>query len=210
MSAVLAFPARRWPVAATTTVVWVLAAASVVFWGLRLAAPADQPAPPAVSGPGLSVDPAAVAALLGVVHTQQAVAAPPDAATRFSLLGVVAGTSQGSRGGAALIAVDGKPPRPFRVGAKVADGFVLQSLGPRSVSFGGSVDGPSLFTLQLPARPMAVNAPRTPPAPAAAVASPAPVQPQAPAQPAAVVQGANPAVQGGPVYGPAPGDKTPD
>ena len=55
--------------------------------------------------------------------------ATPEAASRFVLLGVVADTDGQ---GAALIAVDGKPPRPFRVGAKVADGYVLHSVSARA------------------------------------------------------------------------------
>jgi general secretion pathway protein C len=150
----------RWPSAAATTAVWALAAASIVFWGLRLAAPADAPAPPAVAGtPQAALDPAAVAQVLGAVPAQAAVAATPEAASRFVLLGVVADAEQR---GVALIAVDGKPPRPFRVGATVADGFVLQSLGPRSAALGARADSASAFALQLPARPLATM---TPPAP---------------------------------------------
>ena len=150
----------RWPSAAATTAVWALAAASLVFWGLRLAAPSDALAPPTVAGtPPAALDPAAVAQVLGAVSTQAAAVAMPDAASRFVLLGVVADAGQQ---GAALIAVDGKPPRPFRVGAPVAEGYVLQSLGPRAATFGASVNSAAAFTLQLPTRPLAVM---TPPAP---------------------------------------------
>ncbi|MDM0017882.1 type II secretion system protein N [Variovorax saccharolyticus] len=150
----------RWPSATATTAVWALAAASLVFWGLRLAGPSDAPAPPAVAGtPQAALDPAAVARVLGAVSTQAAAVAAPEAASRFSLLGVVADAEQQ---GVALIAVDGKPPRPFRVGARVADGFVLQSLGARSAAFGASPEAATAFTLQLPTRPLAVM---TPPGP---------------------------------------------
>ena len=86
-------------------------------------------------------------------------AATPDAASRFVLQGVVADDDQQ---GAALIAVDGKPPRPFRVGAKVADGYVLQSVSTRAAALGASLDGAPAFTLQLPARPLAANPPPSP------------------------------------------------
>lgn len=153
----------RWPSATATTALWALAAASVVFWGLRLLSPSDAVAPPAVSSNAAAVDPAAVAQMLGVVPSQATVAATPDAASRFQLLGVVADADQQ---GAALIAVDGKPARPFRVGAKVAEGYVLQSVSTRAASLGASVDATPAFTLQLPVRPLAVNAP-PPPAPGA-------------------------------------------
>lgn len=150
----------RWPSAVATTAVWALAAGSIVFWGLRLAAPSDAPAPPAAAGtPQVALDPAAVARVLGAVPAQAAVAAAPEAASRFVLLGVVADAEQQ---GVALIAVDGKPPRPFRVGAAVADGFVLQSLGARTAALGASADSATAFTLQLPTRPLATM---TPPAP---------------------------------------------
>jgi general secretion pathway protein C len=156
----LPYASHRWPVATTTLGLWALAAASVVFWGLRLAAPADAMVPPPVArAPAASIDPAAVARMFGVVTAKTEVAAAPEAASRFSLLGVVADTAQH---GAALIAVDGKPARPFRVGSMVVEGFVLQSVGPRSAALGGSADGPAALTLQLPVRPMAIPAPPTP------------------------------------------------
>lgn len=156
----LPYASPRWPVATTTLGLWALAAASVVFWGLRLAAPADAMVPPPVArAPAASIDPTAVARMLGVVTAKTAVAAAPEAASRFALLGVVADTAQH---GAALIAVDGKPARPYRVGTMLVDGFVLQSVGPRSAALGGSFDGPTALTLELPVRPMAIPAAPTP------------------------------------------------
>lgn len=151
------FAPSRWPAATATTGLWALAAASAVFWGLRLMAPSDAIAPPPVaSAPAVAVDPALVARLLGAVPAHEAAVAAPEAASRFALLGIIADTDQQ---GAALIAVDGKPPRPFRVGAKVVDGYVLQSVTTRAAAFGASVDSATAFTLQLPTRPLAVNAP---------------------------------------------------
>jgi general secretion pathway protein C len=146
------YATARWPAVSVTTGVWALAAASLVFWTLRLIAPSDGIAPPAlVTNAQVSVDPAAVARMLGAVSTPAVASATPDAASRFVLLGVVADTDQQ---GAALIAVDGKPPRPFRVGAALADGYVLQSVTTRAASLGASVDSAPVLNLQLPARPM--------------------------------------------------------
>ncbi|MGJ7510797.1 type II secretion system protein N [Variovorax sp. GT1P44] len=161
----------RWPVATATTGLWALAAASIVFWGLRLAAPSDAIAPPAVAAPQAVADPAAVAQLLGAVPSQATVVATPEAASRFSLLGVIA-DSDGQ--GAALLVVDGKPPKPFRVGAKVADGYVLQSVTTRAASFGASANSAVAFTLQLPTRPLAVMSPPPVPTVAPVVAPGAP------------------------------------
>ncbi|MDB5946181.1 MAG: hypothetical protein JWQ33_1207, partial [Ramlibacter sp.] len=75
------------------------------------------------------------------------VAAPASLASRFNLLGVV---SVRSHDGAALIAVDGKPPRPYRVGAAVDDALVLQSVQTRRAVLANSVSGPAVLTLELP------------------------------------------------------------
>ena len=132
-----------------TLALWLLAAGSCVYWGLRLsprAAPAPV-APPARQT--FAADPAAVARLLGA-NPVTAAAAPPtiSLASRFNLLGVVASRSHT---GAALIAVDGKPARPYRVGAPIDEGLVLQSVQGRKAVIAASADGPALVTLELPA-----------------------------------------------------------
>ena len=150
----------RWPAASATLGLWALAAASVVFWGLRLSAPSDGLAPPAVAAPAISaIESASVAQLFGVLPAQAVVKNAPDAASRFALMGVVADSA---RRGAALIAIDGKPARPFRVGMSVGEGYVLQSVATRQATLGACIDSPSALTLQLPTRPLAVM---TPPAP---------------------------------------------
>jgi general secretion pathway protein C len=50
----------------------------------------------------------------------------------------------------ALIAVDGKPARPFRVGATIDEGLVLQAVEGRRARLGPGVDAPSTLTLELP------------------------------------------------------------
>jgi general secretion pathway protein C len=54
-----------------------------------------------------------------------------------------------SQKGAALIAVDGKPPKPYRVGAPVDEGIVLQSVESRRAVLAGP-DGAPVLTLDLP------------------------------------------------------------
>lgn len=123
-----------------------LAAASVVFWGLRLAAPPESTAPPALVSAPVAVDPAEVAKAFGATTAPLASLAP-DAGNRFVLLGVVA---DGDQRGAALIAVDGKAPRPYRVGQQLGDGYVLQSVDLRAAKLGAGADTPTLLTLQMP------------------------------------------------------------
>lgn len=136
----------RWPAPLATTAVWALAAASVMFWGLKLAAPAESLAPPALVSAPVAVDPAEVARLMGAAPPPAAGLAP-EAGNRFVLQGVVA---DGDLRGAALIAVDGKAPRPFRVGQQVGDGYVLQAVDRRVATLGAGPDTPALLTLQLP------------------------------------------------------------
>ncbi|HEY0201052.1 MAG TPA: type II secretion system protein N [Burkholderiaceae bacterium] len=138
----------NWAVRAATLIVWALAAASAVYWGLRMSA--GPAAPPAlVQATALAApDAQALARLLGA--GPKAEAAPrPGLASRFVLVGVLAGRASGS--GAALIAIDGQRAKPFRVGAVVEDGLVLQALGPREARLGQAPTGPATLTLELPA-----------------------------------------------------------
>jgi general secretion pathway protein C len=141
--------AGNWTVRGVTFLLWAAAVASAVYWGLKLSSAGAQGSPIAASTrPVAPADPAAVARLLG--HTAGPVAAGPSApplASRFNLLGVVADRAQH---GAALIAVDGRPAKPFRVGSTVDEGLVLQSVQSRRATLGASLQGPAVVTLELP------------------------------------------------------------
>jgi general secretion pathway protein C len=142
---------NNWAVRLATLVLWLLAGGSVVYWGLRLSAPA-QGVPLAAVAPALPApDAQALARLLGAVDAQAPLAAPAaSVASRFALVGVLAGRSSGA--GAALIAVDSRPAKPYRVGAQVDAGLVLQSVGPRQARLGAALRSPTLVTLDVPAR----------------------------------------------------------
>lgn len=140
---------KWWPRAATL-VLWALAAASLAWWGLRLSGPSKPTAVapvPATTSAEAAVDPAALARLLGAAPAS-ALASVPGAASRFVLVGVVAGRSNK---GAALIAVDGKPARAFRVGSKIDEGVVLQAVEPRRARLGSGADAATALTLEMPA-----------------------------------------------------------
>lgn len=149
-------PSRAsWLLRGATLAVWLLVGSSLVFWGLRLLpAPggnAPVPAPTPLSQPHAQ----AMAPLLGVA------AAVPDRpaahtlqAPRVTLLGVMAGHAANT--GVALLAIDGKPPKPVRVGTELEPGMVVQSVHPREVRLGPSAEGPSTLTLTLPAAPGSV------------------------------------------------------
>ncbi len=133
---------------AASLLVWGAVAFSAVTWGLRWSAMGVSPSNASVAVQALpEVDVSAAARSLGAAPVQ-AVAAP-TLASRFQLQGVMAG---GPNAGVALIAVDGKPAKPYRVGAVVADGWVLQSAEGRRISLGAAMDGAQTLVLELPAK----------------------------------------------------------
>lgn len=133
-------------VRAATFAVWAAAAASAAYWGLRLSAPSAGPDLPVAVAQPAAPDTAALARLLGAVPQGPA----PVAVSRYALVGVLAGRSSG---GAALIAIDGKPPRPYRVGASVGEGdLVLQSVGPRQARLGAPGGSEPALLLEMPLR----------------------------------------------------------
>jgi general secretion pathway protein C len=141
-----------WTVRGATFALSALAAACAVYWGLKLGGNAGVvKAPLAGARPVATADPMAIARLLG--STPSAASGPaamPQAslASRFQLIGVVAGEHSGA--GAAVIAVDGKPARPYKVGAALDEGLLLQSVRGRTATIAAQPTGPALVMLQLP------------------------------------------------------------
>ncbi len=135
-----------WPPRIAAFVLAAVAAGSVAVWGLQLRAPvvANLPAPPAQAL--LQVDASVVARALGAPSGAAAPAASSLASSRMALVGVLA---HGGQGGAALIAVDGKPPKPVAVGGRVGEDWVLDAVAPRRAVL-RSAAGDS-FALEMPA-----------------------------------------------------------
>ena len=175
-------------------VIWALVAATAVFWGLRLVVAA--PAAPAHAVPvgetaALRGD---LSRLLGSapVATRAAVAAP-EAASRFRLIGVMApraaAASAAEGSGVALIAVDGKPPKAYAVGARLDGEVMLQSVSLRAASIAmGPGQAPVLLELAPLAPPATGSLPALSstsavmaPAPIVAVPPPPPPIPNRPA-----------------------------
>lgn len=157
---------------ASTASVWlsrfsalVLAAAamgSAVAWGLKLRAPLDAVPLPAAGPASLQVDAALVARALGAADAGTAPQASAAlAASRMVLVGVLVRSAQG---GAALIALDGKAPKPVAVGARVGEDWVLASVAPRRAVLRRAADSAGeSFTLELPLTPSLL--PKTPSSP---------------------------------------------
>ncbi len=139
---------NRWAVAGATFVLWALVAGSAVYWALKFTARGGAAAAvPVAAHTGAPADPVAVARLLGASPTAAGQAPAVSAASRFALVGVVASSTHQ---GAALIAVDGKPAKPFRIGTAVDDRLILQSVESRRAVLAESPSGPAVVTLELP------------------------------------------------------------
>jgi general secretion pathway protein C len=148
---------RRMLARLSAFVIWSLVAASAVFWALRLGASPPQVPPYAVAvGNSVAVR-GDLGRLFGVPQRTAAATQPtPEAPSRFRLIGVMAprvGAMQAEPGsGVALIAVDGKPAKPYAVGARLDSDLVLQSVGLRTASL-GPAQGARSVLLELPALP---------------------------------------------------------
>ena len=154
--------------------IWAAVAGAAVFWGLHLSGSAPEAPAHAQPAPVATVVRSDLGRLLGP-DTAAPSASPqaPQAVAeqnRFQLLGVIAAGSQGGAGstGWATLAVDGKPPRTFRVGSAVDGSSVLQKVRARAVEIGPRGGAP-VVTLQLsPLAPAATGRPGgAGPAPAA-------------------------------------------
>ena len=141
---------RPWWARLVTLIVWALAVASAVYWALRVMAPAANGVPVAVASTALSqADATAVARVLGAA-SQLAAVPQGQGGARYVLTGVVADRRQG---GAALIAVNGQPPKPYRVGAEIEPGVVLTAVGPRRAVLAPDASAAPVATLELPGLP---------------------------------------------------------
>lgn len=139
-----------WGIRLATFVLSALAAASAAYWGLKtwgVSASARSGMVAIASAPPL--DPQALAAALGggAAALRPQDSAVPAASSRYVLLGVVADRASG---GAALIAVDGNPAKPVRVGAPVDGRLLLQSVEGRRAVLSTMMDGPPEMALELP------------------------------------------------------------
>ena len=203
----------RW----ATFLVWALVAASAAAWGLKLFVTAPA-APPQVAVAGMSQLPRGdVTRVLGadavpVVDPSagESVAAGADA--RFQLLGVVAPRgNEAARGGVALIAIDGKPPKAFRIGAMVDGDNALQAVRARGADL-GPMGGKVVVALNIPPPALAATGTlpdaRSPSAPAAAPGAFQAGRPQTPIAPPAAAS-PSPTVRRGGVAAAAPGAAPP-
>jgi general secretion pathway protein C len=160
--------------------IWGAVALGVAFWGLRW------------FGKSMTVPPGTASAtmdnslrgdvsklLAGPAKAVDAVAAPTQQAAlagRLQLLGVVAPRQEGGHAGVALLVLDGKPARAYRLGQAVDGELVVQTISQRQVQI-GTQGGPVAVSLDLPLMPAATTGSLPPPT--GAISSNAAEAPQA-------------------------------
>ena len=142
---------NRWWVPLGTFLTAALAAGSAVYWLLQLSALASVQGRVPMPVPSLPApDAIAIARVLGGGKSPVAasVSVLPDVnAGRFKLSGVVASKQDQ---GLALIAIDGKPARPIKVGGEVGEALLLQTVSRSGATLAPRLDGPATVTLELP------------------------------------------------------------
>jgi len=131
----------------TSLLVWAVVAYSAVVFALQWGG--GVPVDAVVAGSEQKqvlpeVDALAVSKALGAAAVQSASA---SLTSRFVLVGVMDG---GPAQGVALISVDGKPAKPYRLGQTVTDGFVVLATGPKKAELGPQLGAASSLVLELP------------------------------------------------------------
>jgi general secretion pathway protein C len=150
---------NSWTLRLFTLMLWLAVGLCAAYWAFKFVTTKPVEATAAAAAPAVVVDSKAVAKLLGATD---AVAVKPVnvvASTKFVLFGLAA-TTRGQ--GVALIALDGKPARPYRVGSMVADDLVLKSISKTGVMLAASTTATEGVTLELPDRKPANIVPITP------------------------------------------------
>ena len=142
--------------------VWALVGASVVYWGLQFFAPHQSvPLETQVAMPK-SIQRGDLTRIFGpdeAPASPEQATPPPD--KRFTLVGLVAARaragSQAAREGIALISIDSKPAKAYRVGAVVDGDTLVQAVNARSVALGPK-GGAATVSLEIPPLPVAASA----------------------------------------------------
>ena len=160
---------NSWTLRLFTLMIWLAVGLCAAYWAFKFVTTKPVEATAALSTPAVVVDSKAVAKLLGATDNVAAKPLNVEANTKFVLFGL-AGTARGQ--GVALIALDGKPAKPYRVGSMVADDLVLKSISKTGVILAASTTAADGVTLELPARKPASIVPIAPRFTASSAANP--------------------------------------
>jgi general secretion pathway protein C len=149
-TAILKSDANSWTLRLFTLLVWLLVGLCTAYWAFKFVTTTPVEATAALATPTVVVDSKAIAKLLGATdNVAKQPATIAAASTKFVLFGLAA-TAGGK--GYALIALDGKPARPYRVGSLVADDLVLKSISKTGVVLAASLTADDGVSLELPER----------------------------------------------------------
>lgn len=147
-----------WTLRLFTLLIWLLVGLCAAYWAFKFVTTKTVEATTAQSLPTVEIDSKAVGKLLGATDVVAVKATNTPASTKFVLFGLA--NSAGGQG-YALIALDGKPAKPYRVGSLVADNLLLKSISKNGVILASSLKSPDGVTLDLPER-KAINNPNMP------------------------------------------------
>ena len=150
---------KSWSLRLITLAVWLLVALCGVYWAMKFVTVKPINAAFAATSPMLVLDSKAIAKLLGAPDIVATQAIITKASSNYALFGL-ATTKSGT--GVALISMDGKPAKPYRVGSKVADEWVLKSISRTDAILATSMKAEDGMKLDLPVRLSATGIIKTP------------------------------------------------
>lgn len=138
-----------WFSRSVTFAIGAVAAASALFWVLKFAGVTkNMPVVSVDAQREIVADPVAVARAFGALDSSATAAtANLAAASRFVLTGVL---GHSGNSGAALIAVDGKAPKPYPIGARITAEWSLRAVEARRAVL---VSGFNELVIEMPALP---------------------------------------------------------
>ncbi len=122
-------------------------AGSCIFWTHKFIERPDASVKSISTGvPTVQIDGLLLSEFLGSRKADKPQSAIVSISSRFVLQGVLA---ENSGAGAALIAVDGKLAKPFRVGSEVIAGYTLESVKSRVATLKSSTDNSGKVVLEM-------------------------------------------------------------
>jgi general secretion pathway protein C len=155
-TAALKSGSNSWTLRLFTLLIWLFVGLCAAYWAFKFATTKTIEATATPAAPTVVVDSKAIGRLLGAADNIAVKAINTPANTKFVLFGLA--SSAGGQG-YALIALDGKPAKPYRVGSLVADDLVLKSISKTGVLLATSLKAPDGVTLELPERKPINNPP---------------------------------------------------
>ena len=177
-----------WTIRFFTLLVWLLVGLCAAYWAFKFVTTKPVEVTAALAAPTVPVDSKAVGKLLGATDSVAIKSTNTQASTKLALFGL-ANSADGQ--GYALIALDGKPAKPYRVGSLVADDLLLKSISKTGVMLAASLNALDGVMLELPERKPAMMVPIQP-RPAINVVNTAVAPPKAPFVPPVATSGTLP------------------